>query len=138
MTTDQPPHPAGAAADISAGEPLLVVAVCDGHRCGALRARCDDRSPESPDSSQLIREAVRGTKRSVMLSTRCLGPCVQGAVVAVGWATITNRSLAWLWPPVCWGSTETPQRAAALEEWIRALAPTIPAGPAGPAILRRR
>jgi len=98
----------------------------------------DDQSLGLPDGSQVIREAVRGTRRTLMLSTDCLGPCAQGAVVAVGWATVKDRSLAWLWPPACWASTETPQRAATLARWINALAPALTAGPAGPAILRRQ
>lgn len=119
-------------------QPLLVVAVCGGQRCRALRALHDDRSPGSPTSDSPIREAVRATPRSMMLSTGCIGPCARAAVVAVGWATMQDRSLAWLSPPVCWGPVETAPRAAALAEWIRALAPTLAAGPAGPAALRRQ
>lgn len=127
MSTSRQPLPAKTGAD---DQPLLLVAVCGGQRCRALRALRDDQSPESPASSSVIREAVRTTRRSMMLSTSCLGPCAQAAVVAVGWATMNDRALAWLSPPVCWGSTETPQNAAALTEWIRASAPTLRTAPA--------
>ena len=133
VTTSRPRPPADPAAD---DRPLLAVAVCGGQRCRALRALQDDRSPGTPPSDSRLRDAVRTTSRSMMLSTSCLGPCAQAAVVAVGWATMQDRSLAWLWPPVCWGAAETPQRAAALVDWLCALAPTLAVGPPGPAVLR--
>lgn len=71
-----------------------------------------------------------------MISTNCLGPCVRAAVVAVGWARMGDRSLDWLSPPVCWGSTETPQHAAALTEWISASGPTLGTEPADPSAQR--
>lgn len=106
---------------------MLLVAVCGGRRCRALRALADNRWPETPTSDAVIRESVRGTRHAIMLSTGCLGPCAQAAVVALGRATINDRALAWLSPPSYWGSTETPQRAAALGQCINALTPLVEA-----------
>lgn len=114
-------------------DPLLVVAVCEGQRCRAVRTRQNDRSPDSTASSTVIREAVRTTRRSIMLSTSCIGPCAQAAVVAVGWATVDNQSLSWLSPPTCWGSTEAAHEVTALGEWISAAA----ASPLGAVMSRR-
>jgi len=140
VTPSRPRSPADPAADKPAADDqaILAVAVCGGQRCRALRTLHGDRSPGSPPTDFPLREAVRTTSRSMMLSTSCLGPCAQAAVVAVGWSTIKDGALAWLWPPVCWGATETPQRAAALAGWINALAPAVTAGPAGPAKIRRQ
>lgn len=99
-------------------EPLLVVAVCDGHRCRALRALRDDQPSGSPGSSSLIREAVRTSRHTMMLSTTCLGPCAHAAVVAVGRAFLEGSNAVWLAPPVCWGSTETDAHATELAQWI--------------------
>ena len=112
----------GRTADCTAGEDdtLLVVAVCAGQRCRALRALQDERSPGTTDSSTVISEAVRGTRRTVMLSTSCLGPCARAAVVAAGWGTLRGQALTWSSPPGCWGSTESPQQAATVGAWISA------------------
>lgn len=122
MTTAPVPRHTGTPAD---AEPLLLVAVCGGQRCRAVRALADERSPDAPTSSSVIGEAVRTTRHAVMLSTGCLGPCAQGAVVAIGAATLTDRALSWLSPPVCWGSTQTAQRAAAISQCIKASAVTV-------------
>ena len=126
MTTNRPPR-SGVTAD---NAPLLVVAVCGGQRCRALRALQDDRSPGTPPSSLVISETVCSTKRSIMLSTDCLGPCAHGALVTVGWATMKDNTLAWLAPPTHWESTETPQHATTLIEWIRTAASSLVTGSA--------
>lgn len=107
--------------------PLLLVAVCGGQRCRAVRALDDERSPDSPNSCSVIREAVRSTRNAVMLATGCLGPCAEGAVVAIGAAILTDRALAWVSPPTYWGSTQTAQRAAALSHCIKASAVRVAA-----------
>lgn len=122
-TTPAPRRPGTPAGD----DPLLLVAVCGGQRCRAVRALADDRSPDSPTSRTVIGEAVRTTRHSIMLSTGCLGPCAQGAVVALGPATMRGRAMAWLSPPTYWGSTETAQRSAALSRCIIASASTVDA-----------
>ena len=104
--------------DAAPEEPLLVVAVCDGHRCRALRALREDPAVGMAVSGSLIREAVRTTRRSMMLSTSCLGPCAQAAVVAVGRAVLEGSDAVWLAPPVCWASTEDVRHAAELAAWI--------------------
>ena len=134
MTTNRPPR----SADTADNAPLLVVAVCGGQRCRALRALQDDRSPGTPPSSLVISETVRSTRRSVMLSTDCLGPCAHGALVTVGWATMKDHTLAWLAAPTYWESTETPQRATTLIEWISTAASVLATGPANPGKLAGR
>lgn len=78
-------------------ESELYVMVCDGHRCGALL-----RSPDG-DALQELRQAVRTSRRTVLISTGCLGGCSEGPLVAVASGQRVGRQVQaqgmwWLGP----------------------------------------
>ncbi len=107
----------------TAASPVLVVAVCAGRRCRALRALHD---PSAADGiSDLLMQSVQRRPRSVLVSTGCLGPCARGCVVAVGTGTAASGELRWAGRPVGLGMVEMPQRAAALAAWIAGSAPDL-------------
>jgi hypothetical protein len=108
----------------TAAEHILVVAVCAGQRCRALRA-LRDPSAAGNGTSELLRQAVRRRPRSVLVSTGCLGPCARGCVAAVGTGSAASGELRWTGRPVGLGMVEMPQRAAALAGWITGSAPDL-------------
>jgi hypothetical protein len=114
-----------AAAAGSPDEAVLLVAVCAGHRCQALRALREPSAAGSGSCGQLLKEAVRRSPRAVLISTRCLGPCARGCVAAVGTGTATEGGIHWTGRPVGLGMIEMPERAAALAAWITSSAPDL-------------
>ena len=112
---------------VAAGAPaeaVLVVALCGGYRCRALRAR--HGPPVTADSTgQLLRQAVRRRPRSVLISTGCLRPCAGGCVAAVGTGTVGGGELCWSGRPVGLSMVDIPRRAAALAAWISSSAPDL-------------
>jgi hypothetical protein len=109
----------------SPDEAVLLVAVCAGHRCQALRALHEPSAAGSGSCGQLLKEAVRRNPRAVLISTRCLGPCARGCVAAVGSGTATEGGIHWTGRPVGLGMIEMPERAAALAAWITSSAPDL-------------
>ena len=125
MGQDRPARCRQPAAADSPGEPVLLVAVCAGRRCQALRALHDPSASASGNCGQLLKEAVRRRPRSVLISTGCLGPCGRGCVAAVGAGTATEGEIRWTAQPVGLGLVEIPERAAALAAWITSSAPDL-------------
>jgi hypothetical protein len=111
-------------APLTAAGPVLVVAVCAGHRCRALRA-LHDPAATGDSTGDLLRQAVRRRPRAVLISTGCLGPCAHGCVAAVGTGTAAGGEISWAGRPVGLGMVEMPQRAAALAAWISDSAPDL-------------
>lgn len=107
---------------------MLIVAVCAGHRCRALRA-LHEPSATADGTSELLRQAVRHRPRSVLISTGCLGPCARGCVAAIGTGTAARGEIRWAGRPVGLGMIEIPRRAAALAAWISGSAPDLAALP---------
>ena len=107
-----------------AAEPVLVVALCGGYRCRALRTR-HDPSATADRPGQLLRQAVRRRPRSVLIFTGCLGPCAQGCVAAVGTGTAGDGELCWSGRPVGLSMVDLPRRATALAAWISSSAPDL-------------
>ena len=125
MGQDRPARCRQPAAADSPGEPVLLVAVCAGRRCQALRALHDPSASASGNCGQLLKEAVRRRPRSVLISTGCLGPCARGCVAAVGTGSATEGEIRWTGHPVGLGLIEMPERAAALAAWITSSAPDL-------------
>ena len=108
----------------TAAEPVLVVAVCAGRRCQALRD-LHVSSADADGTGALLRQAVRRRPRSVLVSTGCLGPCARGCVAAIGTGTAASGEICWTSRPVGLGMVEMPQRAVALAAWITSSAPDL-------------
>ncbi|PWJ54923.1 hypothetical protein SAMN06264364_105132 [Quadrisphaera granulorum] len=72
--------PSSSSSPSSAAPAGPLVAVCTGHRCAALR-RLDG---EDDDVGASLREAVRGSRGGVLVSSPCVGGCAQAPVAAVG------------------------------------------------------
>jgi hypothetical protein len=106
-------------------EPVLLVAVCAGPRCRALRALHDPSAAASGPCGQLLCEAVRQRPGAVLVSTGCLGPCARACVAAVGWGMSHGGQLRWSGRPAGLGLVELPARAAALAAWISGSAPDL-------------
>lgn len=103
---------------------LLVVAVCAGARCRALRQLHDPSAGDAGPAGAQLRAAVRGRPRSVLVSTECLGPCHRGCVAAVGPGSADGRGgVRWHRPPLRLDLVELPGRDADLAAWIRGGAP---------------
>lgn len=159
MTTSHAHHPdpvssARTLRDNHGEQPVLLVGVCTGHRCAALR-RIGNGDPQHTDpiesganhsganidaadaghdslcdSERLIRQAIRDRRDAVLVSLPCLGPCAQGSVAALGAALAGHNALTWLGRPAMFGLTQIPERSRALADWIGAGAPdpqTMPA-----------
>jgi hypothetical protein len=112
-------------------EPYLVVAVCAGARCRALRQLHDPSAASAGPPGQELRDAVRARQRAVLITTGCLGACHQGCVVAVGHGTTEAVGTAgaghliWAAPPVGLGLAELPDRSRELAGWVRDGAPDV-------------
>lgn len=124
-----PPH--------SGDQPVVLVAMCSGTRCAALRrldpanpsrardtksGESDARSPYS-ESEQKLRSAIRARREAVLISVPCLGPCSHASVTAVGAGISGPSHLSWLGRPTLIGLSERPDRAAALADWVTSAAP---------------
>jgi hypothetical protein len=100
-----------------------VVAVCQGHRCRALL------SLQQPPGLPALREAVRRSRSSVLVSTGCLGPCAHGPVVAVGSGRHAGGALV-LTPQALLGPVDAGS-VAALGRHLSATGPDAPPAAAG-------
>lgn len=119
----------------SGEQSVLLVGVCVGQRCAALRRLNSADSHRTgvnptrtepaavPESEQLLRQAVRARHKAVLVSVPCLGPCSQASVTVVGAGLARENSLTWLGCPSTFGLTQIPQRARALADWVGADAP---------------
>jgi hypothetical protein len=85
----------------------------------------DPSASASGHCGQLLKEAVRRSPRSVLISAGCLGPCARGCVAAVGTGTATEGEIRWTGRPVGLGLIEIPERAGALAAWITSSAPDL-------------
>ncbi|MGY1750338.1 hypothetical protein [Modestobacter sp. SYSU DS0511] len=88
-----------------------VVAVCTGHRCAALRrlAGTDDGVPQ-------LAAAVRATSGAVLVTAECVGACDRASVVGVARRPPDARAAG---PAIWLAETQTPERTAALVNWVR-------------------
>lgn len=59
-----------------------VVVACLGHRCAGLHTLTTVGADEGP--LPLLRAAVRTSLAGLLITTGCMGPCHEGAVVGVG------------------------------------------------------
>ena len=95
------------------GGPL--VALCDGHRCAALR-RLAGAAGSVPD----LAAAVRATRGAVLVTTDCVGACDRGAVAGLARrAPVTGEA----GPAVWLAEVQTAERTAALVDWVTAGGP---------------
>jgi len=97
------------------GGPVAVA--CLGHRCAGLHTLAAtepalDRLPE-------LKRAIRSSHAGLLITTGCMGPCHEGAVVGVGHrcpnppgAPLVVRSMMLL------GGMERTSRVAALASWL--------------------
>ncbi|MBA3524882.1 MAG: hypothetical protein H0T85_10095 [Geodermatophilaceae bacterium] len=60
----------------------MIVVACLGHRCAGLHIVRTDQNGLGPLSE--LKSAVRTSVAGVLITTGCMGPCSQGAVVGVG------------------------------------------------------
>jgi hypothetical protein len=106
-------------------ELVLLVAVCAGPRCRALRALNDPSAAASGPDGRPLCEAVRQRPGAVLVSAGCLGPCERACVAAVGWGTSRAGQLHRAGRPTGVRLVEMPARAAALAAWISGSAPDL-------------
>jgi len=106
-------------------EPVLLVAVCAGPRCRALRALHDPSAATFGPCGRLLCDAVRHRPGAVLISTGCLGPCERACVAAVGWGMSRGGQIRWSARPTGLSMIEMPARAAALAAWISGSAPDM-------------
>ena len=108
------------------GGPL--VALCDGHRCAALR-RLAGAAREVPD----LAAAVRATRGAVLVTTGCVDACDRGAVAGLARrAPVTGEA----GPAVWLAEVQTPERTAGLVAWVVAGGPGVTGPGALPGCLR--
>jgi hypothetical protein len=119
MSTQHVHHPKPALSaprgDDHVEQPVLLVGVCAGHRCAALRRlhsvdphptdlmrsgadddAADTRQASYSESEGLIRQAIRDRCDAVLVSLPCLGPCAQGSVAALGAGVAGRHAQTWL------------------------------------------
>lgn len=126
-------------------KPVVLVAMCSGQRCAALRRlheghlheghlhetdRDEDGNCRHSQSEDLLRRAIRDRPEAVLVSVPCVGPCSHGSVAVVGPGLAGDGHLTWLGRPTVLGLTEDPQRAHALADWIASTAPDVSSLPA--------
>ena len=100
----------GAGAD--PGGPL--VAICDGHRCAALRRLAGTAALAD------VAAAVRATRGAVLVTTGCVDACERGSVAGLAQrAPVTGAT----GPAVWLAEMQTPERTAALVDWVTAGGP---------------
>lgn len=107
---------------------VLLVAVCGGQRCAALR-RLRTGAPEV--CGQPLLAAVRSRAGAVLLTTDCLQLWHRGGVAAVGWAEARGGQLNWLGSPVLVERVDAVHRAAGLAGWVQTTAPHPKTRPSG-------
>lgn len=90
----------------------IVVALCAGHRCGALIKASDDDGG--------LAAAVARSSGGVLISTSCLQQCAHGAVAAVALRPSTSDLTG---PSVWLGGLEAPGRLQALGAWVESWRP---------------
>lgn len=111
----------GATAHSDRSEQVLLVGVCTGDRCNAVRRLACERT--DTDSRELIKAAVRRRPDAVMVDLPCQELCSQGAVVVVGSAISTSGRMSWVPRPVCLTTTDQAPLARQIAGWITDGAP---------------
>ena len=94
------------------GGPL--VALCTGHRCAALHRLA------GTDALTDVATAVRATRGAVLVTTGCVDACERGSVAGLAHrAPVTGAT----GPAVWLAEVQTPERTAALVDWVTAGGP---------------
>lgn len=97
------------------GGPLVVV--CVGHRCAGLHALAATDCMADP--LPRLKAAVRASHGGVLITTGCMGPCHEGAVVGVGHRPPTGPGKPLVVHGVMLlGGMECASRAEALTTWF--------------------
>lgn len=105
---------------------LLVVAVCAGPRCQALRGLHDPTAAAAGPAGAQLRAAVRERPGAVLVSTGCLGPCARGCVAVVGPGSADAQGrVSWHGRPVGLELVERPDRVAEFAAWVSGPAPDV-------------
>lgn len=100
-----------------------VVVACLGPRCAGLHALATADPDDGPLA--LLRTAVRTSHAGLLITTGCMGPCHEGAVVGVGHRTsnTTGRRLV-VRGMMLLGGMQQAVRAQALATWFAQGGPT--------------
>ncbi|NHC47241.1 hypothetical protein [Motilibacter aurantiacus] len=105
------------------GGARLVVGICDGHRCRALRGLA------SEDPLVGLGDAVRRSSGAVLLRLDCPGLCAYGAVGLVGARGSAGQVGTWL------ACVQGDERRAALVRWVTGASVAGPVLPRLPGVL---
>ena len=100
------------AAGADPGGPL--VALCDGHRCAALRRLA------GTDALADVAAAVRATRGAVLVTTGCVDACERGSVAGLAQRAPVTGAVG---PAVWLAEVQSPERTAAIVDWVTAGGP---------------
>lgn len=92
------------------GSGAVFVSVCTGHRCGALL------QGSAGEGLAVLRQAVRSSARTVLVSTGCLGGCAVGPLMAVSRGTCIDGRVHAV--DTCWLGPMQARSTSVLARWL--------------------